>query len=133
MSLLPYNSTKFEKDVEKAITYDVAVEGLHGFKFKTISQIQSTYGAAGGDSINKSRLSLVSLVWEYSLAQVNIDDFAERVLKGLEFHRLRGTPAPLRNALSWYGFNNIIIEEEIPGEHFAEFQIGFKKIPNFLL
>jgi hypothetical protein len=43
---------------------------------------------------------------------------------------LRGTPAALRNALSWYGFHNIIIEEEPPGEHFADFQIGIEKIPN---
>jgi hypothetical protein len=72
----------------------------------------------------------LALAWEYSLAQVNIDDFVERVLKGLEFHRLRGTPAALRNALSWYGFGDIIIEEEPPGVHFAEFQIGIKEIPN---
>ncbi|GHU13192.1 hypothetical protein FACS189449_08220 [Alphaproteobacteria bacterium] len=50
--------------------------------------------------------------------------------KGLEFHRIRGTPKSLRNALSWYGFENIIIEEEPPGEHFAEFQIGLSEIPN---
>jgi hypothetical protein len=120
-SLLPYNSTKFERDVEKAIAYNVVVEILHGFKFKT------AYGAVGSDSIIGSRLSLA---WEYSLAQINIDDFAERVLKGLEFHRLRGTPVSLRNALSWYGFTDIVIEEEPPGEHFAEFQIGIEKIPN---
>ncbi|MDR1235550.1 MAG: phage tail protein, partial [Holosporaceae bacterium] len=98
-------------------------EALHGFKFKT------AYGAAGSDSIIGSSVTL-ALDWEYSLAQVNIDDFVERVLKGLEFHRLRGTPAALRNALSWYGFDNIIIEEEPPGEHFAEFQIGIEEIPN---
>jgi hypothetical protein len=121
MTLLPPNSTKFERDVETAIAYDIAVEVLHGFKFKT------AYGAAGSDSIIGSRLSLA---WEYSLAQVNIDDFQERILKGLEFHRLRGTPAALRNALSWHGFDDIIIEEEPPGEHFAEFQLGITEIPN---
>jgi hypothetical protein len=110
-SLLPYNSTKFEKAVEAAIGYDVGVDVLAGFKFKTIG-------------------SSVTLAWEYSLAQINIDDFSERILKGLEFHRLRGTPAALRNALSWYGFNSIIIEEELPGEHFADFQIGIEEIPN---
>jgi hypothetical protein len=115
-SLLPYNCTKFEKDVEKAIKYAADVSLLFGFRFKNADQ--------------QLRLALD---WEYSLAQVNIDDFAERILKGLEFHRLRGTPAALRNGLSWYGFNDIVIEEEIPGEHFAEFQIGFEKIPNDLV
>jgi hypothetical protein len=113
MSLLPYNSTKFERDVEAAIKYAADVSLLFGFRFKnTDAQLR------------------LALAWEYSLAQINIDDFVERVLKGLEFHRLRGTPAALRNALSWYGFNDIIIEEEPPGEHFAEFQLGITEIPN---
>jgi hypothetical protein len=113
MSLLPYNSTKFERDVEQAIKYAADVSFLFGFKFEnTDAQLR------------------LALAWEYSLAQVNIDDFVERVLKGLEFHRLRGTPAALRNALSWYGFDSIIIEEEPPGEHFADFQIGIEEIPN---
>jgi hypothetical protein len=113
MTLLPYNSTKFERDVEAAIKYAADVSLLFGFRFK-----------------NADLQLRLALAWEYSLAQINIDDFAERVLKGLEFHRLRGTPAALRNALSWYGFENIIIEEEPPGEHFAEFQLGISEIPN---
>jgi hypothetical protein len=113
MSLLPYNSTKFERDVEAAIKYAADVSLLFGFRFK-----------------NADLQLRLALDWEYSLAQVNIDDFAERVLKGLEFHRLRGTPAALRNALAWYGFTDIIIEEEPPGEHFAEFQLGISEIPN---
>jgi hypothetical protein len=113
MSLLPYNSTNLEKSVEAAIKYAADVSFLFGFKFE-----------------NTDPQLRLALAWEYSLAQVNIDDFAERVLKGLEFHRLRGTPAALRSALSWYGFDNIIIEEERPGEHFAEFQIGINEIPN---
>jgi hypothetical protein len=113
MSLLPYNSTKFERDVEKAIKYAADVSLLFGFKFE-----------------NADPQLRLALAWEYSLAQVNVDDFVERVLKGLEFHRLCGTPISLRNALSWYGFDDVIIEEEVPGEHFAEFQIGLKEIPN---
>jgi hypothetical protein len=121
MSLLPLNATKLERNLEKTIDYDVATEVLHGFKFKT------AYNAAGSDSINGSR---ISLAWEYSLAQINIDNFQERILKGLAFHRIQGTPASLRNALSWYNFSDIVIEEEPPGEHFAEFQIGLSEIPN---
>jgi hypothetical protein len=113
MSLLPYNSTKFERDVEATIKYSVNVSSLSGFKFK-----------------NADAWLRLALAWEYSLAQVNIDDFSERVLEGLKFHRLRGTPAALRSAFSWYGFDNIIIEEEVPGVHFAEFQIGINEIPN---
>lgn len=48
----------------------------------------------------------------------------------MKFHRLAGTPYSLRQALSWHNLNDVTIEEEKPGEHFAEFQIGFKEIPN---
>ncbi|MDR3244932.1 MAG: hypothetical protein LBT50_00685 [Prevotellaceae bacterium] len=113
MSLLPPNASKLERNLEKAIDYKVGTDVLSGFKFKTI-----------GSSVT------LPLAWEYSLAQVNIDDFQERILKGLAFHRICGTPASLRNALSWYNFYNIIIEEEPTGEHFAEFQIGLSEIPN---
>jgi hypothetical protein len=63
MSLLPYNSTKFEKDLEEAIKCAADVSLLFGFRFK-----------------NADLQLRLALAWEYSLAQVNIDDFAERVL-----------------------------------------------------
>ena len=68
MSLLPYNATKFERTVEQAIKYNVDPNVLAGFKFKTT-----------GSNIN------LALSWEYSLAQINIDDFKERVFKDCNF------------------------------------------------
>jgi hypothetical protein len=79
-SLLPYNSTKFEKDVEKAIAYDVTVDVLSGFKFKA-------YGAAGSDSIIGSSVTL-GLDWEYSLAQVNIQSNAVFLHTNMHFRYL---------------------------------------------
>ena len=114
-TLLPYNATKLERTIEHAIRYDIDTSILNGFKFKTT-----------GDNIN------MALSWEYSLSQINIDDFRTRVIEGLKFHRLQGTPYSLKQAFSWYGFNNITIEEEVPGEHFAEFQVGVEEIPNSL-
>ncbi|GHT97210.1 hypothetical protein FACS1894126_0830 [Alphaproteobacteria bacterium] len=111
MSLLPPNSTKSERNIAEAIDYKGNADALAGFKFNAIG---------AGDVLN----------WEYSLAQINIDDFQERILKGLEFHRIRGTPKSLRSALSWYGFTDVFIEEESPGAHFAEFQIGLNEVPN---
>lgn len=114
-SLLPYNATKLEKTLEEAIKYDIDTHVLSGFKFKT-----------AGDNIN------LALSWEYSLSQINIDDFRTRVIEGLKFHRLQGTPYSLKQAFSWYGFQNVSIEEEVPGEHFSEFQVGVQEIPNNL-
>ena len=109
MSLLPPNATKFEKAVEQSIKYNVDPNILAGFKFN-----------------QPSSKILLSLSWEYSLAQIKVDDFKDRILQGLQqFHRLKGTPYSLRMALSWYGLTGVVIEEEEPGKHFAEFQIGF--------
>lgn len=113
--LLPYNATKFEKTVEQAIKYNINTDLLFGFKFKT-----------AGANIN------LALSWEYSLAQINVDDFKDRVIQGLKFHRLKGTPYSLKQALSWYGLTGIIIEEEPAGKHFANFQIGFDELPDVL-
>lgn len=113
VTLLPYNATEFEKSVEQAVKYNVDPEILAGFKFKTT-----------GSNIN------LALSWEYSLAQINVDDFKDMGIEGLKFHRLQGTPYSLRQALSWYNLKNITIEEEEPGQHFAEFQVGFKEIPD---
>lgn len=113
VTLLPYNATEFEKSVEQAVKYNVDPEILAGFKFKTT-----------GSNIN------LALSWEYSLAQINVDDFKDRVIEGLKFHRLQGTPYSLSQALSWYNLKNITIEEEEPGQHFAEFLVDFKEIPD---
>ena len=113
MSLLPYNATALERAIEEAIKYAVEPNTLAGFKFKTT-----------GSNIN------LALSWEYSLSQINIDDFKDRVIHGLQFHRLKGTPYSLKQALSWYGLTGIIIEEEGVGEKFANFQIGFDELPD---
>ena len=111
-SLLPSNSTELEKALEQAIVYNVNPTILSGFKTKAAGNLNLT------------------LSWEYSLAQINIDDFKQRIIEGLKFHRMAGTPYSLRQALSWYGLTNIKIEEEEVGRHFSEFQVGFDEIPD---
>ena len=114
-SLLPPNATHLELAAEEAITYNPDVSALAGFKLKATT----------------SNLGLL-LAWEYSLSQIPIEDLQERIKQGIKFHMYCGTPYALRLALSWYGFENIKIEEEEPGAHFAEFQIGLDEIPNDL-
>lgn len=118
MTLLPPNASKLEKAIESAIDYKVDVGVLAGFKFDSnIACAASTW-------------MKLALSWEYSLSKVRIDNFADRIKQGVEFHRYCGTPYALKMAFSWYDFNNVIIEEEHPGEHFAEFQVGIEEIPN---
>ncbi len=112
VTLLPSNSTELEKSLEQAIKYNVDADLLKNFKFKAAGNLNLT------------------LSWEYSLAQINVDDFKQRIIEGLKFHRMAGTPYSLRQALSWYGLTNIKIEEEEVGRHFSEFQVGFDEIPD---
>ena len=114
-SLLPPNATRLELAAEEAIAYHPDVSALAGFKLKTTT----------------ANLGLL-LAWEYALAQIPIEDMSERIKQGIKFHMYCGTPYALRLALSWYGFSDIKIEEEKPGAHFAEFQIGLDEIPNDL-
>ena len=112
VTLLPGNSTELEKALEQAIKYNFDTDLLKNFKFKAAGNLNLT------------------LSWEYSLAQINVDDFKQRIIEGLKFHRMAGTPYSLRQALSWYGLTNIRIEEEEVGRHFSEFQVGFDEIPD---
>lgn len=115
MSLLPPNASVLEKNLADAIDYIVNPGVISGFKFK----------APDPDNWMKLALS-----WEYSLSKIRVDNFADRIKQGVEFHRYCGTPYALKMAFAWYNFNNVVIEEEIPGKHFAEFQIGLNEIPN---
>lgn len=114
MSLLPFNASKLEKSLEVALTYNVDPAIISGYKYKI------------ADPNNAIK---VALAWEYSLSYVSVDNWHERIQQGLTFNRYKGTPYSLKLALGWYGLTDITIEEEVYGEHFAEFQIGFKEIP----
>lgn len=115
MSLLPFNATALEKALEIALTYSVDPSIVAGYKY--------TF-----DDPNNALK--VALAWEYSLNYVAVDNWHDRIQQGLTFNRYKGTPYSLKLALGWYGLTEITIEEEEYGEHFAEFQIGFKEIPS---
>jgi hypothetical protein len=115
-SLLPYNSTQFERDVEASTEYNIDTSIITGFK-------------SNGNYSDELKLALS---WEFSLGKINIDNFQQKLIEGFFFHRLRGTPAAVRMALSWENFPSVILEEEPPGVHFHEFQIGLYEIPNDL-
>lgn len=112
-TLLPPNATRLELKTEEAIRYDLDVTALSGFKLNAAN----------------SNLSLI-LSWEFSLSKIPIEDLNERIKEGIKFHMYCGTLYALRMALGWYGLDNVIIEEEEPGAHFAEFQIGCDGVPD---
>jgi hypothetical protein len=114
-SLLPSNATSLESSLEQAFSWTFEPNELRGFKFKTES-VPYLFN---------------DLVYEYGLEAVSLwlEDSAEILREGLLFQRLRGTPAAMKMALKWTGLEDVIVEEEPSGEHFAEFQLGLEGIP----
>lgn len=72
------------------------------------------------------------LVYEYGLEEVLpwITDPREAMRTGVQWQRIRGTKAALELSLSWVGFKAERIEEESPGRHFFEYQIGLIGTPS---
>ena len=112
--LLPPNATKQEKAIVEAIDYKVDPNCLKGFKFRLDEKI------------------LPWVIEEYGLEEILrwVTDKRRAIKEGVEFQRLRGTPASLKIALKWANIEDITIIEEPPGKHFFELQIGIKDVPN---
>ncbi|WP_353275778.1 phage tail protein [Wolbachia endosymbiont (group A) of Pipizella viduata] len=111
--LLPPNAAKQEKALIDAIDYKVDPSCVKGFKFSP------------GEKV------LPWIIEEYGLEEILrwAKEKRRAIKEGVEFQRLRGTPASLKIALKWANIEDITIIEEPPGEHFFELQIGIKDVP----
>lgn len=117
MSLLPPNITQEERDIIEAINYPIDPSVMRGFKFEPPDPF------------------LAYLIWEYGLGELLrwLPDPRRAIREGVQWQRIRGTPKSLKIALGWANLQDIFIEEEVPGEHFAEFQVGAgPDVPNDL-
>ncbi|MDR1139066.1 MAG: phage tail protein [Rickettsiales bacterium] len=112
--LLPPNATKQEKAIVDVIDYRIDPGCIKGFKFRLDEKI------------------LPWIIEEYGLEEILrwVTDKRRAIKEGIEFQRLRGTPASLKIALKWANIDDITIIEEPPGEHFFELQIGIKDVAN---
>ena len=114
MMLLPPSSSPQEQALVDAISFRVDPSKIRGFKFSPTDSV------------------LPWLIHEYGLGEILawVPDPRRAIQDGVVFQRIRGTPASLRMALKWVNIENIYIEEEPPGKHFAEFQVGIHDVPN---
>lgn len=114
ITLLPPSGSLQEQALAEAIDYGINPRVIRGFKFKPTDSV------------------LPWLIWEYGLGEILawVPDPRQAIQDGVRFQRIRGTPASLRMALKWMNIENIFIEEEPPGKHFAEFQVGIHDVPN---
>lgn len=115
LTILPPNASEHEKNLETATDFLLDPTIIRGAKFVPLEPM------------------IPWLLYEYSLGEISIwlPDPKLAIEQGVYFHRIKGTPKALRMALSWANINDIIIEEEPPGKHFAEFQVGISDdVPN---
>jgi hypothetical protein len=114
MSMLPSNAGPFE--IAAAASTDILM------KLGASADLISRFKSVPGDPV------LPFLIWEYGLGEIQpymID--ARRVIKeGVQWQRLRGTPAALRMAFSWIG-QDVEIEED-SGAYWATYQLGLPQI-----
>lgn len=74
------------------------------------------------------------LILEYGLGELlpYIPDQRQAVREGVKWQRVRGTPAAVRTALGWIGFDALIEESEAGSIRWADFQLGLDQAPNGL-
>ncbi|MDR1947301.1 MAG: phage tail protein [Desulfovibrio sp.] len=73
------------------------------------------------------------LIWEYGLGEIQqyLIDPRRVIAEGIQWQRLRGTPAAMHMAFGWIG-QTLTIEEE-QGAHWVTYQLGLPQIEHFTL
>lgn len=115
MSILPPNSRALLKALERSAEPDIekAIQTLYAFK------------SDPNDNL------LYWLIWEYGLESVlpYSNDLRSLIKNGLNWQRIRGTPASLKMACGWLGLKDTTIEQASVGRHFYEYQLNPATIP----
>lgn len=115
-SLLPPNATPLALALESVLAVDDRLTGIE---------------AITGAKLDAPDSFLPWLLWEYGLGELQayLPDPRQAIRDGIAWQRLRGTPAALKIALGWRGFDGMEIEEHGPGFGFAGFQIDPGTVP----
>lgn len=112
--LLPPNSTQLERDFSRSISSLV----------RTAAPVPIIRTAK---RINIPGSVVPWLVYEYGLGEVTdfITDLRRVIHEGVDWQRIRGTPAAILIGLSWLDLNDAIVDEQEGGsDKWAQFQIG---------
>jgi hypothetical protein len=115
-SLLPSGSTDFELAMEAATALDARASAI---------RLNPRAKLDGFDPF------VPWLIWEYGLGEIlpYLSDPQRALREGIQWQRLRGTPAALRLAFSWRELQGVKVYQEEPGQHFAAFQIDTNAVP----
>ncbi|MBF0374297.1 MAG: hypothetical protein HQL39_12890, partial [Alphaproteobacteria bacterium] len=102
ISLLPPNATNLARALEDTLALDQRLTDIEALTRAKPAAIEPY---------------LPWLLWEYGLAELArwLPDPRRALIDGIQFQRVRGTPAALRMALGWTGLAESVLEERQPG------------------
>lgn len=118
MTLLPLNSTKLQRDLERS--------NLLKFDENKVLEVLRNFKSNPSDDL------LLWLIWEYGLEDIlpYISELPLLISEGIKWQRIKGTPMSINIALGWIGRSKCIIEEEPVGLYFYQYQLKVDKIPS---
>ncbi len=86
----------------------------------------------GGGLKALSEAELELLAWQLHVdfreAASTREQLAAMVRSAIPWHRIKGTPASIKQALALFGYSGIRIEEDGTGDHWATWQLGLPEI-----
>jgi hypothetical protein len=119
--LLPPNATQLERDLSRATSFLERV-GRPVPTIRTAKRVNIPDGVVPW------------LVFEYGLGELlpYLSDQRQAIVEGVQWQRIRGTPAALQIALGWIGLVATLEESEAGTLRWAEYQLGLEAAPDDL-
>ena len=114
---LPQNATPFEEAFLLGVSTDAylgpAISSLHGIKL-----------------INPPASFLPYLVYEYGLGELSpyVPNIYELIRDGIEWQRVRGTPASVAKGLGWLSYGGAIEEEPTRRRFWNAWQVALNRV-----
>ena len=109
ITLLPPSYSPQEEALADAIDYGINPRVIRGFKFTPTDRV------------------LPWLIWEYELGKILawVPDPRQAIQDGVQFQRIRGTPASLRMTLKWMNIENFILKKNRQANTLLSFRLVF--------
>lgn len=117
LTILPPSATQQSRDLETAL--------------RLLAEVSSAIDLIRTSKENPPDSWLYWLIYEYGLEELlpYLPEPRRAIAEGIDWQRIRGTPESLRIALGWLGLT-ATLEQEIPGQHWHEFQLDTGKVPS---
>lgn len=116
--LLPPNATALERDFSRSIS---SLERVGS----PVPTIRTAKRVDIPDAV------VPWLIYEYGLGELlpYLVDQRQALAEGVQWQRVRGTPAALKIALGWIGLDALLEESEAGTLRWAEYQLGLEQAP----